>query len=143
LVRPTPAPAPGLVIHYDYLWRRQHAEGIENAAYPRPCVVVIAVQSRVRDALRVLVAPITHSAPRPGQSVIALPPRVKQSLGLDSERSWIVVDEANEFDWPGYDVRPDRSGRTVYGFLPPKLYEQVRLAMLDRLAGGGLDRTAR
>ena len=131
------------MIHYDYLWRRQHLEGAENAAYPRPCVVVVVVRSVDRNALRVLVAPITHSAPRPGQSVIAMPPRVKNALGLDAEQSWIVVDEANEFDWPGYDVRPDHSGRIVYGFLPPALYERVRTAMLERLMGGRMARTPR
>ena len=47
---------------------------------------------------------------------------VKRHLGLDDERSWIVVAEGNEFDWPGYDLRKiGRSDRYDYGFLPPSL----------------------
>ena len=47
-------------------------------------------------------------------------------LGLDDERSWIVVAEGNEFDWPGYDIRKvGRSDRYDYGFLPPRFFNQV------------------
>ena len=54
---------------------------------------------------------------------IEIPRRVKEHLGLDDERSWIVLDEFNVFTWPGFDLRPikDRGGRVDYGFLPPKL----------------------
>jgi hypothetical protein len=31
---------------------------------------------------------------------------VKRHLGLDGERSWIVLDEINDFIWPGHDLRP-------------------------------------
>ena len=53
-------------------------------------------------------------------------PLVKSHLGLDDERSWIVVAEGNEFDWPGYDLRKiGRSDRYDYGFLPPRFFKQV------------------
>jgi len=53
-----------------------------------------------------------------------LPPAVKKHLGLDEERSWIVVDELNTFTWPGYDLRPikKKEDRFDYGFLLPKLF---------------------
>jgi hypothetical protein len=54
------------------------------------------------------------------------PLRLNVILGLDDERSWIVVTEGNEFDWPGYDLRKiGRSDRYDYGFLPPRFFNQV------------------
>jgi len=48
------------------------------------------------------------------------------SLGLDADRSWIIVSEGNEFDWPGYDLRKiGRGDRYDYGFLPPRFFDQV------------------
>ena len=44
----------------------------------------------------------THSAPRRVDDAIEIPPATQQRLGLDSERSWIVITEANEFVWPGH-----------------------------------------
>ena len=61
-------------------------------------------------------------------------------LGLDSERSWIICDELNEFIWPGYDLYPvpaGRPGQFDYGFLPPALYDKVRKLILE------LDATAK
>jgi hypothetical protein len=62
-----------------------------------------------------------------------IPPKVKQHLGLDSERSWIVLDEFNEFAWPGFDLRPlpGAPGRYEYGFLPPALYRKI----VERILG--------
>ncbi len=56
-----------------------------------------------------------------------MPPRVKQALGLDDERSWIVLDEVNRFVWPGYDIRPvpGSKDRLAYGFIPPRIYDNV------------------
>ena len=50
-------------------------------------------------------------------------------LGLDGDRSWVVVSEANAFLWPGPDLRfaagkgPDSA---AYGFLPPGFFRVVR-----------------
>jgi len=33
----------------------------------------------------------------------------KRRLGLDDDRSWIVLTEANRFAWPGPDLRPGQS----------------------------------
>ena len=73
------------------------------------------------------VAPITHTPPAKDGEAIELPPRVKQALGLDDERSWIVLDEVNQFTWPGYDIRPvpGSKDRFDYGFIPPRLYDAV------------------
>jgi hypothetical protein len=54
---------------------------------------------------------------------------VKARLGLDGARSWVVVDEANLFNWPGPDLRflPGKGPESaVYGFLPPSFFRVVR-----------------
>jgi hypothetical protein len=122
-----PTPEPGLVIAYAYLWRHEHRKGQEEGRKVRPSVIVLAVQSPEGGAPRVTVAPITHTPPTKDGAAIELPPRVKQALGLDDGRSWIVLDEVNQFAWPGYDIRPvpESEDRFAYGFIPPKLYDRV------------------
>ena len=77
-----------------------------------------------------LVLPVTRTPPRtPGEDGIELPPATKARLGLDEERSWVVVSEANEFRWPGRDLRflPGRGPESAaYGFLPPGLFRRIR-----------------
>ncbi|THD59558.1 MAG: hypothetical protein E8A12_11520 [Phenylobacterium sp.] len=66
----------------------------------------------------------------------------KRRLGLDDERSWIIVPEANRFVWPVPDLRPRTPGDTAsaaYGKLPAKLFEDVR----DKLAAAIERRLAR
>jgi hypothetical protein len=75
----------------------------------------------------VVALPTTH-APRddPGHPV-EIPLATKRRLGLDEARSWIVIAEANRFEWPGPDPRPMRSddGSTiVYGELPGALFRE-------------------
>lgn len=127
---PLPDPEPGLVIPYAYLWRHEHRKGQEEGRKVRPAVIVLAVQG-AKGAPRVTVAPITHTPPTKDVEAIELPPRVKQALRLDAERSWIILDEVNQFAWPGYDIRPvpGAKDRFAYGFIPPKLYD----AMIARI----------
>ena len=76
---------------------------------------------------RVVVVPVTHTAPTEPGTAIALPPAVKASLGLDAAPSWVCLDELNVFAWPGYDLRPiPDTGRYDYGVLPEGLFQQVR-----------------
>jgi hypothetical protein len=75
------------------------------------------------------VLPITHSPPFDPASAIEVPSETKRRLGLDTERSWIVISEGNEFVWPGPDLRPRPGGdlsTIAYGFLPPGLFILVR-----------------
>jgi hypothetical protein len=64
---------------------------------------------------------------------------VKRHLGLDAERSWVILDEVNEFGWPGFDLQPvpRAPGGFDYGFLPPRLFDQL-LAKLARVWKQGL-----
>lgn len=122
-----PTPEPGLVIPYAYLWRHEQRRGQDEGRKVRPCVILLAAQDPTGGAPRVTVAPITHTPPADGAEAIEMPPRVKRVLGLDNDRSWIVLDEVNQFAWPGYDIRPVPGGkdRFAYGLIPPRLYDTI------------------
>jgi PemK-like, MazF-like toxin of type II toxin-antitoxin system len=122
-----PEPEPGLVISYAYLWHHEHERGQEEGRKDRPAVIVLAAERASDGATIVTVLPITHRAPDNPTAAIEIPTPVKQLLGLDAARSWIVVDEGNEFVWPGYDLRkvPGNQLRYDYGFLPPRFFNQV------------------
>lgn len=103
-----PIPEAGLVICYSYLWHREHERGQEEGAKDRPCVVVVALVGA--DGIeRVLVVPVTHTLPAVAGEAMEIPAAVKRRLGLDGERSWIVLVESNEFVSPGPDLRPIES----------------------------------
>lgn len=125
-----------MVIPFAYLWRHERNRGIEEGRKTRPAVIVLVVRDEPADQPKVTVAPITHTKPDHGGEALELPPRVKRALGLDAERSWIVLDEVNQFVWPGYDIRPVPGARDrfAYGLLPPALFEQVvtRIVALAR-----------
>src|SRR5882724_3606824 len=118
-----PEPQPGLVISYAYLWNHEHRVGQEEGRKDRPSVIVLTARRESDDGTVVTVLPITHSAPESPDLAVEIPPAVKRHLGLDADRSWIVVAEGNEFLWPGYDLRQiARRNRYDYGFLPPRFF---------------------
>ena len=129
-----PDPQPGLVISYAYLWCREAAQGRDECAKYRPAVVVLSVEEGGARGKRVMVAPVTHSLPADPGTAIEIPGATKWRLGLDSDRSWIVLSEVNRFEWPGPDLRPIAAGRWAYGELPASLFGFVRnrLATLAR-----------
>jgi hypothetical protein len=125
-----PEPEAGLVISYAYLWSEEAERGQVEGLKDRPCAVLLVIQRRAGEhgsPKTVAVAPITHSPPPEPEAAVEIPFRVKQHLGLDSERSWVFLGEVNVFTWPGYDLRPakDKHGRIDYGFLPPKLFASL------------------
>ena len=129
-----PAPRPGLVVRFSYLWKREADAGREEGVKDRPCAVVIAIKGEGGHP-RVIALPITHSRPQPPDEGIELPQQTKNRLGLDGERSWVIVSEGNDFVWPGPDLRflpgygPDSA---AYGFLPPLVFRAVRDRFLAR-----------
>lgn len=134
-----PKPVPGLVISYSYLWARQHEKGAEEGSKSRPCAIVAARQI-VEGREVVTVVPITHSAPADPANAIEIPALLKAHLGLDGMPSWIIVTEANNFLWPGPDLRPiagSRPSRFDYGMLPPRFYAYLR----DRILAAHKSRT--
>jgi len=140
-----PDPQPGLVISYGYLWHREHRGGQEEGRKDRPCVIVLKTSVAASGDTLVRVAPITHSNPGDDALSIEIPAAIKRHLGLDSDRSWIIVDELNEFVWPGFDVRPLRGKPQgyAYGFLPPALFAQLLRKLGSLYRSGILKRVPR
>lgn len=123
-----PRPAQGLVIRYSYLWRAEHLRGQEEGIKDRPCAVILVTAAQ-DDREIVTVLPVTHSPPAVAAEAVEIPHETKKRLGLDSDRSWVVLTEANRFIWPGPDLRParnDDAGSVAYGFLPYNLSEEIR-----------------
>ena len=129
-----PAPRPGLVVRYGFLWRHEYEAGAEEASKDRPCAVVVATSTGHDGDIGVIVSPITHRPPDDPRASIEIPPTICRSLGLDAGRHWLRLDELNRFTWPGYDLRPipGRDGNFAYGMLPARLFEQLRQAILAR-----------
>jgi hypothetical protein len=95
----------------------------------------MAVKSEANDTL-VYVLPITHRQPLLAADGLELPQATKLRLGLDGNRSWIIVTEANVFAWPGPDLRfVDGQGpqSMAYGMLPPRLMAAVRERFVERV----------
>ncbi len=106
-------------------------------------MVVVARVEEVAGAL-ILVAPVTHTAPENSADAIEIPSNAKKQLGLDEDRSWIVVTELNRFIWPGPDIRPvPETGAPFYDALPDWLFERVRSGVLQHSGQGRLKVTKR
>jgi hypothetical protein len=93
----------------------------------------VLVSERSDDDRIVTVLPITHTPPQGPTLAVELPPTVKRRLRLDEERSWVVLSEANRFNWPGPDLRPVQTGNVggiAYGQLPYNLFETIRTAFI-------------
>jgi hypothetical protein len=124
-----PAPLPGLVIRYSYLWADDAASGVEEGDKERPAAVVMAVDLPGTHTSRVFVLPITHAARARGAEAMEIPAPICRSAGLDAARSWVILSEFNAFVWPGFDLAlvPGRTPRTVaYGFLTPGFFARLR-----------------
>jgi hypothetical protein len=125
-----PEPEAGLVISYSYLWKEERGTGASRGEQGSAVCHVLAVDHldpKADGRKQVAVAPITHSPPHDPTVAVEIPLCVKQHLGLDSERSWVILKEVNVFTRPGFDLRPIKKGesRVDYGLLPPKLFESL------------------
>lgn len=80
-----------------------------------------------------MILPITHSAPAGDTIGIEIPAKVKQALGLDDAPSWVIVSEYNVDEWPNGGVAPlpGRPGVFSYGFIPPRLFAQLKMRFLE------------
>jgi hypothetical protein len=129
-------PQPGQVIRYAYLWWNGARAGRQDGTKDRPCAIVLTRLTKTGHTA-VYVLPITHTPPAAEEDGIEIPRATRQRLGLDSERSWIITTELNQFTWPGPDIRPTASGEYLYGYLPEKLMhmvlEQVRKHAREKL----------
>ncbi|RJF80695.1 growth inhibitor PemK [Oleomonas cavernae] len=126
-----PAPKVGHVIAYAYVWRQEYAAGQREGAKNRPCAIVLATARDNGGRLIVTVAPITHTPPSDPAAAVEIWPLTKKRLGLDGNRSWVIVDDLNVFTWPGFDLQPvpQRPETCLYGPLPGGLIRQIRAAI--------------
>ena len=114
---------------------REAEAGETEGRKDRPCVIITAIRRASDGRLRVRVLPITHRPTEECRS-IPIPPRVKRHLGLDIDASWIVLDEANEFFWPGGDLRPvsrSNSGVWTFGILPTEIFDEIQARLRNLL----------
>jgi len=126
-----PDPRPGLVIRYDYLWMREANVG-QSQGKDRPTCLVAATDDTIRSRYVVLL-PITHTPPTGDTVGIEIPAKVKKSLGLDDEPSWVIVSEHNIDEWPnaGLSPIPEAREKFSYGFIPPGLFAKIRSKFLE------------
>ena len=117
-----------MVVRFSFLWSSEAKAGETEGRKDRPCVIVTAVKRIADGRLRVRVLPITRRPSEVARSVM-VPPKVKRYLGLDADASWVVLDEVNEFIWPGVDLRPvsrAKPGVWTFGVLPSEIFDEIR-----------------
>lgn len=98
----------------------------------RPACLVAASDNGTTPKFVVLL-PITHSPPLGDTVAIEIPRKVCEAIGLDEERSWIVVSEYNVDEWPnaGLSPIPGRNDVFAYGFVPPGMFAKIKAAFLE------------
>ena len=126
---PLPRPELGLVVHYGFVWTGADRRPPPDAGKDRPCLIVDLFEIEDipgRKTLRVTYLPISHAAPRKGESAKLISPRVANHLGLTTKRSYLYTTFACEDDWP-FDLSqvPGQPGKFHYDLIPPKLFDAV------------------
>jgi len=137
---PLPVPKLGLVVCYGFVWAGAGRRSPPDAGKDRPCLIVDlepveAPAPAGRSVLRVTYLPISHVAPRSGETAIPVPGRVGRHLGLTFERSYLYTSYAVEDDWP-FDLATlhGATDRFDHGFVPPRLFEAVAADFATYLA---------
>ena len=74
---------------------------------------------------------LVDGQPTGGTIGIEIPVRVKQALGLNDAPTWVIVSEHNIDGWPNGGLSPVRPGVIAYGFIPPKLFRQIKSSLLE------------
>ena len=123
------------MIRYSYLWAAEFRGGREEGIKDRPCAVILVSRDDAGNKT-VTVLPISHTPPINPEFAVEIPDATKRRLGLDDQRSWVVLTEANRFIWPGPDLRPSRRGDAAsiaYGALPFALFEDIRRRFISIL----------
>jgi hypothetical protein len=131
----------GHVLRYSYLWHWQFLNGRVDGDKDRPALVLALVAALDDGTPVVRVLPITHAPPRDLADAVEIPALVKRRLGMDGERSWIILTESNKFAWPGPDLRPLDTDTGYLGPLPPGLFQEVKQRFVE-LARHGSHRAA-
>jgi len=135
-VAPVDEPQVGQIVDHYFLWADEQAAGRIEGRKVRPCLI-IAVERRTQSGPSVTVLPVTSQAPRAGTTAVAVPDDVKARIGLARALpAWVVIDDANVFGWPGYDLVPQPGGGFVRGVVTRGFFRLVRNAVLAAHARG-------
>ena len=129
-----PEPQVGLVIRYSFLWSHEARLGREEGSKDRPCAIVVMLVHKGQSPI-IRVVPVTHVPPNSAETAMELPPQIKLHLGLDADHSWIVLDEANDFTWPGPDLRLILASDVPvfsYGMLPSGFMKVLEKRLIER-----------
>lgn len=122
-----------MVVRYDYLWSDEEKAGRREGAKVRPCAVALARKIDDQGRIHVMLVPITHSQPTDPAAAIEIPSAVKRNLGMDDERSWILMRDVNIVAWDDPGIIPVSRSRWDYGFLPEKLTRKIIDAISGRM----------
>ncbi len=121
------SPGRGAVLNYVYLFAAETDAGRDEGVKERPVVILAA------DDHGYIVVPVTTKGEIDPASSIAIPADVGRAMGLPHpENSFVVVSEANSFDWMGHDVRDRANGSNLYGIVPPGFFNKILREFLDR-----------
>jgi hypothetical protein len=122
-----PEPRVGQVVEHQFLWFEEAVAGQIEGRKARPCLIVAVEPRPVSDPPRVTVLPITSRKPDATSTTIAVPDPLKEVMGLDRARdAWVVIDDANTFLWPGFDLVPQTGGGFVRGAVTRAFFKHVR-----------------
>ena len=81
--------------------------------------------------------PITSQPPRSGTNAVPIPDDVRLRIRLDRARpAWVVIDDANMFTWPGFDLVPQRGGGFARAVVTRGFFMRIRDAVLTVRSGG-------
>ena len=91
----TDTPRAGDVLRYPYLWARQSTNGETEGRKPRPCAVVLSLQTGNEQTVLRLCA-VTTQPPQKGVRAVEIPEIEKRRASLDGGlQLWVIVDEHN------------------------------------------------
>lgn len=68
-----------------------------RAERPALRVIAVAVERQEDGETFVTVLPVTHRPPADAAAGIEIPQAVKRHLGLDEDRSWVILSEGDQF----------------------------------------------
>lgn len=133
-------PAPGQVIDYRYLWKREADRGETEGRKPRPsCVVVVIVNAAGRHVL--FIAAITGKAPGPGRAALPIPETEARRARLDTDIPlWVIVDELNADILEASYTLEDRTPR---GAFSPAFTDAILRKVQEIRAAGTLGLSSR
>lgn len=110
---PLPKPQLGNIINYRFLWKEESESGQIEGLKARPSLIVSIQETVDKKVVRVI--PISTKHPSMTRKFLEITPNWGIQA-LPTYPSYLILDEINEFVWPGYDIEPLlRSPSSLYG----------------------------